>query len=62
MQNVIKAVAAALAAAAVIGLQSLLASFSGPAPAGVSTVVWGVVSAVGILVVNYLVGKFGPQA
>ena len=57
MQNILKAIAAALSAAAVIALQSLLEFFSGAAPADVNVMIWAVVGAVGVLAVNFAIGK-----
>lgn len=56
-QNLLKALAAGAAAAAVIVGQHLIALFQGTAPSDVSGAVWAGVSFVAILVLNFLIGK-----
>jgi len=58
----LKALAAAGGAAALVVLEALRGVFSGPQPSDVSPVVWGIIGAVGILLVNLLVGKLPKPA
>jgi hypothetical protein len=61
-KNLLKALAAALGAAAVIVAQHLIAFFQGAAPSDVSALVWGGISFVAILVLNFVIGKLpAPQ-
>lgn len=58
----LKALAAGLIAAAVPVAQNLIAFFQGVAPSDVSAVLWGAVSFVAVLVINFLVGKVPSQS
>ena len=61
-KNLLKALAAGAGAAAVIIAQHLIAFFQGGAPSDVSELVWGAVSFVAILVLNFIIGKLpAPQ-
>lgn len=57
-----KALAAAGAAALVVGLQAVLGVFSGPVPSDVSPTAWALIAAGGILVVNFLIGLINKPA
>ena len=59
--GLLKALAAGLIAAAVPVSQQLIAFFQGVAPADVSAVLWGAVSFVAVLVINFVVGKLPSQ-
>ena len=61
MKAFLKFLAASLSGAAVAGLAALKTAFTGAAPVGVDPLVFGVGAAAIVLIVSYLVGKFGPQ-
>ena len=61
-QGFFKALAAGLIAAAVPLAQNLIAFFQGVPPSDVSGLVWGAVSFVAVLAINYLVGKLPSQS
>ena len=60
--GLLKALAAGLIAAAVPLAQNLIAFFQGVQPSDVSALVWGAVSFVAVLVINFLVGKVPSQS
>ena len=57
LPGLLKALAAGLGAAAAIIAQHLLAFFQGAPPSNVSSLIWGALSFVAILVINFVVGK-----
>jgi len=55
--GLLKAIAAGLIAAAVPLADKLIAYFQGVQPSDVSGLIWAALSFVGVLVINFLVGK-----
>ena len=55
--GLLKAIAAGLIAAAVPLSEKLIAFFQGVQPSDVSALVWAAISFVGVLVINFVVGK-----
>lgn len=60
--RLLKALAAAGAAAVVIVAQALIAFFSGTNPSDVSPTLWGIVGAVAVLALNFVISKLPPRA
>jgi len=58
----LKALAAALGASAIIVLEAVKGVFSGAEPSDVSPLIWGIVSFAGIMLANYLIGKLPKPA
>jgi hypothetical protein len=55
-----KAVVAVAGSAWVLLAHALLIVFAGTAPSDIATGAWGIISGIGIFIINYIVGKFGP--
>jgi len=61
-QSFFKILSAVGSAAAVLFSQKLIEFFQGSQPSDVSAIVWAIVGSVGVLLVNYIVGKIPAPA